>query len=332
MCDHVKRYFKIVIVDFLLVSALDQYPTYAVQCTGNTLNIFKTKNVVLGTLTFVIGIFLTYIGLIMMATDQLTAIRNQKKVGRVYERIRIVDERLLNEGCTIDNRKLNKHINVLLILVFMTEIIIMLASYIILIEHTNWKTLLWIFSSFPTLYNSLDKIWFAITLKALQQRFLAINTALCEMVEEHERYKLFSMDFKNEKEQFLHEENLNFLYTELAGGAANDIGKLKRGKNRIIPVAAVATNFKNYNDLSGERSGQKNIQRESLLNNFIKVEEKFNNFCQIHDELCEIGRILNELWSYPILVLMAYGFLIFTAQLYFLYCATQGQVSMYVCM
>lgn len=67
---------------------------------------------------------------------------------------------------------------------------------------------------------------------------------------------------------------------------------------------------------------------ESELNSDIqKVEEKLNNLCQLHDEICEIGKVLNELWSYPILVLMAYGFLIFTAQLYFLYCATQNQVN-----
>lgn len=68
-----------------------------------------------------------------------------------------------------------------------------------------------------------------------------------------------------------------------------------------------------------------NMVHESELGNAAKVEEKLNNLCQVHDEICEIGKALNELWSYPILSLMAYGFLIFTAQLYFLYCATQYQ-------
>lgn len=68
-----------------------------------------------------------------------------------------------------------------------------------------------------------------------------------------------------------------------------------------------------------------NMAHESELSNATKVEEKLNNLCQIHDEICEIGKAMNGLWSYPILSLMAYGFLIFTAQLYFLYCATQSQ-------
>ncbi|XP_065360113.1 gustatory receptor for bitter taste 66a [Calliphora vicina] len=287
------------------------------------------------TLTFVIGIFLTYIGLVMMATDQLSAIRNQKSLGQLYDRIRIVDERLLREGCLVDNTTLRKRISIMIVLVFICELTIMISSYIVLVDHTKWKSLLWIFSCFPTLYNSLDKIWFAVTLHALQQRFFAINKALNDMVEEHERYKILSTtnnNAGNKKEnqirQFLRdvqEENLNYLYAELSGAAASDIVKYKMGKNRIIPVAAVATSFNNFNQLSAKKNSQTKIMYESQLSNVIKVEEKLNNLCQLHDELCEIGKMLNELWSYPILVLMAYGFLIFTAQLYFLYCATQGQ-------
>lgn len=287
-----------------------------------------------------IGIFLTYIGLLMMATDQLTAIRNQKSLGHLYDRIRVVDERLLREGCYVDNSTLRKRITIMIVLVFIFEIIIMLSSYIVLIDHTKWKSLLWVFSCFPTLYNSLDKIWFAVTLYALQQRFLALNNSLNELVEEHERFKLNNSNFKNsgnKKENLMteflremQEENLNYLYAELSGATAADIVRYKIGKNRILPVAGVTTSLNKFNKLSAENS-QTKVMYESQLNNVLKIEEKLNNFCQLHDELCEIGKTLNELWNYPILVLMAYGFLIFTAQLYFLYCATQNQVSIYIC-
>lgn len=276
---------------------------------------------------------MTYIGLVMMATDQLTAIRNQNKLGQLYDRIRIVDERLLKEDCIIKNNTLYNRITIMIVLVFVCEIAIMLSSYIVLIDHSEWKSLLWIFSCFPTLYNSLDKIWFGVTLYALQQRFLAINNALNLLVEEHEQYKKNPVckgdesSNENKIREIIKDDNLNFLFNELNRGTAGNMIKYKRGKNRVTPVTIVSSSLNNFNHYSTKKNNEIKLSYESLLSNVEKVEEKFNNFCQLHDELCEIGKMLNELWSYPILVLMAYGFLIFTAQLYFLYCATQGQVS-----
>ncbi|KAI8123450.1 putative gustatory receptor 66a, partial [Lucilia cuprina] len=323
-----------VVLSMIIVIVLYNLLIYSFSDKDNTL---KTSQ---STLTFVIGIFLTYIGLVMMVTDQLSALRNQNRLGKLYERIRMVDERLLREGCIIDNTPLRKRICVMIVFVFVCELTIMLSTYIVLIDYTKWKSLLWIFSCIPTLFNSLDKIWFAVTLHALQQRFAAINRALNEMVDEHERYKMASRNdkknFVNNKEkqikgflQDVQEENvnLNYLYAELSGASASDLAKFKLGKNRIIPVGtAAATSINNFNQLSTKKkNNQMKIMYESQLNDIVKVEEKLNNFCQLHDEICEIGKLLNELWSYPILVIMAYGFLIFTAQLYFLYCATQDQ-------
>ncbi|XP_067635727.1 gustatory receptor for bitter taste 66a-like [Eurosta solidaginis] len=54
-------------------------------------------------------------------------------------------------------------------------------------------------------------------------------------------------------------------------------------------------------------------------------EKSFISLCQLHDSTCQIAKSLNELWSYPLLVLMAYGFVSVTSQLYFVYCGTQSQ-------
>lgn len=303
-----------------------------------------------GTLTFVIGIFLTYIGLVMMVTDQLSAIKNQKHLGDLYERIRKVDERLYREGCVLDNSVLEIRIRIMVILTFVCELTIMIAAYVILLDHTKLNSLLWIFSCLPTLYNSMDKIWFATTLYALQQRFAVINQALNTMVHQHEHFKLMSdnnsVGATNKERSAAKDKNIindimsdmdqddkmnvkNYFHTELNGFVENRV-VLKIGKNRIKPVMVVAHSLNNFNQFSAKKPHMKsaiNVRYESELSNVDRVEEKLNNFCQLHDEICEIGKALNELWSYSILVLMAYGFLIFTAQLYFLYCATQDQVS-----
>ncbi|XP_061389581.1 gustatory receptor for bitter taste 66a [Musca vetustissima] len=294
------------------------------------------------TLTFVIGIFLTYIGLVMMVTDQLSAIRNQKHLGEIYDRIRKVDERLFRVGCVVNNSVLEIRIRIMIVLTFVCEITIMIAAYVVLLDHSKLSSLLWIFSCLPTLYNSLDKIWFATTLYALQQRFAVINRALEDMVEDHERYKAM-MAHRSRSGSSNMEKNKNIINDLLFDIAQEDILKLnylrnelsgsglanKFGKNRIKPVITVANSMNNFNQFQSVKKQPNksaiNIHYESELCNVSRVEEKLNDFCQLHDEICEIGKKLNELWSYSILVLMAYGFLIFTAQLYFLYCATQDQ-------
>ncbi|XP_054731500.1 gustatory receptor for bitter taste 66a [Anastrepha obliqua] len=285
------------------------------------------------TLTFVIGIFLTYIGLVMMMTDQWSAIRNQSKIGELYERIRGVDEQLLRENIAVDNSAISKRILIMIALTVVCELTILVSTYVTLVDYTEWKSLLWFFSGFPTFYNSLDKIWFAITLNALRQRFYRINTALDEMVAWYEM-KNGGKDTTSLKTSITNEDfgqSMEYLYKELTHMEA--IKRLNYGKNKISPVAHSLNSFgeaiempKKQQKLSSQPPTFNMIYETELNNDIQKVEEKLNNLCQLHDEICEIGKMLNELWSYPILVLMAYGFLIFTAQLYFLYCATQHQV------
>lgn len=57
------------------------------------------------------------------------------------------------------------------------------------------------------------------------------------------------------------------------------------------------------------------------------MENKLIIICQLHDKICEIGKIINKMWSLQMLLLMANGFMSITAQFYFLYCNIVGQVK-----
>ncbi|KAH8314696.1 hypothetical protein KR074_011015 [Drosophila pseudoananassae] len=290
------------------------------------------------TLTFVIGLFLTYIGLIMMGTDQLTALRNQGKLGELYERIRLADERLFKERCVLDNSCIGRRIRVMLIMTVLFELSILVATYIKLVDYTQWMSVLWVMSAVPTFINTLDKIWFAVSLYALKERFEAINATLEELVMAHEKFKIWLRGESNNTPSLdssqppQYDSNLEYLYKELGGLDLGSVGKgsvIGSGKNKVAPVAHSMNSFGESIETASVKYPRNhmasNMVHESELANVSKVEEKLNNLCQVHDEICEIGKAMNELWSYPILSLMAYGFLIFTAQLYFLYCATQTQ-------
>lgn len=211
-------------VDFLLL----MYPSFAS-----------------GTLTFVIGLFLTYIGLIMMATDQVTALFNQGRLGELYERIRVVDERLYREQCQLDNSCIAKRIRIMLVMTIIFELFILLTTYIELVDYTQWLSLLWMVSAIPTFINTLDKIWFAVSLYALKERFEAINATLEDLVTEHEKFqtwltadndaaKLHTAD-SSETQPPQYDSNLEYLYKELGG---IDIGSMRGSdskKNKVAP-------------------------------------------------------------------------------------------------
>lgn len=57
-----------------------------------------------------------------------------------------------------------------------------------------------------------------------------------------------------------------------------------------------------------------------------RFDKRLTNLCYLHDEICEIVSIVNYMFSFQMLMLMAYGFLSITSQLYFVYCNLANQV------
>lgn len=57
-----------------------------------------------------------------------------------------------------------------------------------------------------------------------------------------------------------------------------------------------------------------------------KLDDKLSTLCFLHDDICEIGKLVNQMFTIQMLILMAYGFMAITAQLYFVYCGLVKQV------
>lgn len=60
-----------------------------------------------------------------------------------------------------------------------------------------------------------------------------------------------------------------------------------------------------------------------------RFDKRLTNLCYLHDEICEIVGIANYMFSFQMLMLMAYGFLNITSQLYFVYCSLANQVDIH---
>lgn len=167
----------------------------------------------------------------MMVSDQLTALRNQGRIGELYERIRLVDERLYKEGCVMDNSTIGRRIRIMLIMTVIFELSILVSTYVKLVDYSQWMSLLWIVSAIPTFINTLDKIWFAVSLYALKERFEAINATLEELVDTHEKHKLWLRGNQevppplDSSQPPQYDSNLEYLYKELGGMDIGSIGK-----------------------------------------------------------------------------------------------------------
>uniref|UniRef100_A0A336N002 CSON011349 protein n=1 Tax=Culicoides sonorensis TaxID=179676 RepID=A0A336N002_CULSO len=55
------------------------------------------------------------------------------------------------------------------------------------------------------------------------------------------------------------------------------------------------------------------------------MDQKLTILCKLHDEICEVARIINQMFSFQMLLMMAFGFMSITAQFYFLYCGLMDQ-------
>lgn len=56
-----------------------------------------------------------------------------------------------------------------------------------------------------------------------------------------------------------------------------------------------------------------------------QLNRRLTALCRLHDEICDIGKGINKLFSFQMLILMAYGFMSLTAKLYFVYCGMTSQ-------
>lgn len=64
-------------------------------------------------------------------------------------------------------------------------------------------------------------------------------------------------------------------------------------------------------------------ERDSKIGD--SLDKKLIMLCRLHDDICEIGKLVNRMYSFQMLITMAFGFMNITAQFYFLYCGLASQ-------
>ncbi|XP_037931550.1 gustatory receptor for bitter taste 66a-like [Teleopsis dalmanni] len=239
--------------------------------------------------------------------DQISAVKNQNRLGGFFNRLQALDQNLLEQSIHIDNRLITLRIRFMVALAVIFELSIFTSTYVLLLDYTEWISLFWIFSRIPEIFNTFDKIWFLALLVALKQRFTALNETFEELAERHEKFKNIGV--------VLNPKGFGIVNTTSVENKL--LQSLHGNSNKVFPKPD--NNFGHF---------QKRFHSyfANELNDFEHTKIKFSKLCQLHDGICSLAQELSELWCYPMLILMAYGFSTSTALLYFYYCASESQL------
>ncbi|XP_001661741.3 gustatory receptor for bitter taste 66a [Aedes aegypti] len=285
-----------------------------------------------GTLTNAIGIFIIYMEPLMMCIDMLAAMLNQKRLIECVERLDKVDLKLAGENIPVDNGRLRRYVVILLVLVFVFEAILTTYNFVEFSEAYTLLSLMWFITTFPTAINSVSRIWFVVLVQSIRHRFHVMNhhmDELAALLEEHN--DRWEDDLEIEKNDI----PMNYLEKEIF-----TIRSHKRG-NAVQPIMPMKPYGNQQGKIISVKPFEKRLTEEKVLaqkravfeflafDKYMKIDEKLDKkmilICRTHDELCEIGKSVNYMFSFQMLVSMAHGFMAITAQFYFLYCALSKQ-------
>lgn len=237
-----------------------------------------------------------------MSVDIIITIIKQKTIISCLQKLQKIDLQLIKENILINYSNTKYKVNLLIAIVMFMEILLGVFNFAQFTENHSGLSFIWYMQTiFPILCNSVARIWFVAFILLMKDRFVAINQYFGSIEKLMTKHSNKSKKDNSENEIFLNQEIKSSL-------------NLK--KNKINTV----TNNGNVNG-----TPVKNVH----LNNFFldnKIDRKFIDVCRIHDEICTIGKTVNTIYSFQMLITMAYGFMNVTAQFYFLYLGLVNQV------
>ncbi|XP_058823576.1 gustatory receptor for bitter taste 66a [Topomyia yanbarensis] len=275
------------------------------------------------TLTNAIGIFIIYMEPLMMCIDLIASMINQKLLIDCLDRLEKVDQKLSTENITVNNSRIQRYIIIFLVLVLLFEFLLTTYNFVVFSQSVTLWSLVWFITAFPTGINSVSRIWFVVLVLAVRHRFHAMNNHMDELaglLEEHNDH------WEDELEIEKNDIPMNYLEREIftIRSHRKGIGKGSAG-TKIISVRPFEKKLNEEKAIAQKRSKFDLLSFEKYMKIDEKLDKKMILVCRTHDELCEIGKSVNHMFSFQMLVSMAHGFMAITAQFYFLYCALSGQ-------
>lgn len=282
----------------------------------------------LETLTTVIGIFIIYMEPLMMIIDFIASLFNQKNLISCLNRIEKVDEKLARENILLDFKQNQVYSYMFIGLTVVCELSLNIMNIMIFSENFNLSsTAMWILSCGPLMINGIARTWFLQMLLLIKQRLHAINNYLDD-TKNLFLEKKFHKASHPELQENLFDVNFGYLEKEIFTLRTSN---LIHGDNKWDNLANkfdenMKSTRKHYNNRNIDVQPYKKSKMSH--SNFMindKMDKKLIIVCRLHDEICEIAKLINKMFSFQMLIIFAYGFMSITAKFYFLYCYLVSQ-------
>lgn len=277
----------------------------------------------------------------MMAIDMLATLVNQRQLVRCIERLELVDEKLAKENVQIDYKSLKRLSLILIIITISREfLMIFFGSFVFELNILQlWSMYL------PICVSVLSKIYFVLIVCNIRKKFDAINSYLDDLANSLNSLSENNSVNKNSNEETIGADSNNaenkLRTTQSSARSALQSGgylqkeivvkpKPKFFQIMTRPSGNLVKPFEStefVNNVEYSRSSQLgNDSTRFPINEFpiarnapIVIGDRFDkrltNLCFLHDEICEIVGTANYMFSFQMLILMAYGFLGITCQL-----------------
>lgn len=281
----------------------------------------------------------------MLFIDIILMIINRRHLINCMEKLNSIDQHLKNENININYVSIKK-LTILLFGGIFIRAIFTLAFESDLFQ-INISHVLHLLT--PICLSNLSKIWFIIFVYNIRLKFSSMNEFLIQICNNLEQKndtsiststsftsKSFQLPTTMKQNQFNNDEHsivaINLLHTEILPQKNRQQIFLGQQKNFNFISNRRTMNTSSIISVLPYQSSEiellPDVQQQfkkNLFNIHNDIEVKMFFLCNLHDEICEIGKIVNVLFSFQMLILMAYAFLTVTTELYFVYCALTDQ-------
>lgn len=275
------------------------------------------------TLTSVIGLFIVSMEPFMMAIAVLSNIFYQKRFIECIERLAKVDERLhIITAKSVDGGRVKRLTYILILATCVLEIGLVLFNFLQfqISDDILYQTYWWIASGIPIYFDAIARLWYLVMIYLVKLRIEAVNEYCYEL----------QTTFKAKKDKFeivnaIHQDSnvptvsIGYLGKEIKDPMKRNNKKVLFAKTNKIHSGMGRESARIFVTSKGE-----NLKGDTFIVNDT-MDKKLIELARLHDELCEVAKLINKIFSFQILITMAYGFMGVTAQLYFLYCGLVGQ-------
>lgn len=293
-----------------------------------------------------------------MAIDTIALLINQRHLSRCIVRLETIDRKLAQENIKINYKTLQRISYGLVFGASLRKFLMVLFAFM------AFSTSLWhiLCVYLPIYISTLSKVWFVMLLCNIRMKFNAMNSyleilgmnlsSLKQRVEDSyapnrmpNAEKQDAPVIRSRNIVSLISDEVSYLHKEIMP-QSHKIFRFN-GRNDTVPVVQLIRPFEpkgwhgndaDFTDVPTKRSMHRrnefsdpeyqSIVRKSgapIMHITDKFDQKLTKLCYWHDEICEIGKVVNVLFSFQMLVLMAYAFLSITAQFYFVYCGLVQQ-------